>query len=233
MPYILSYVIVLKSKDFSSDPGDTVKDVLCNGILFPFGSMNLFNGPSIWIVTLMNGCCFPSWCCGTSHPGSGGSGGTLLFSSTFHLNIAGKFVAPVSPVMNVNPTGSWIVFDSVLSSIGGCGGLPPEPLHPPGGVRPCQPGWVTPVPGSVETDLPSALTVAVPSITSIPVVWSKLRKSSFVPGAALNVFGNVIGAGVAKRSTPGACTVMSKVCCNTPGGSMSRTSDGSTVLIPI
>ena len=40
----------------------------------------------------------------------------------------------------------------------------------PGGVSPCQPGLVIPIPGSVTTDCPSVDTVAVPSMTSIPVV---------------------------------------------------------------
>src|SRR5947209_1046469 len=52
------------------------------------------------------------------------------------------------------------------------------------------------------------------------------------PGGALNTFGKVIHAGVEKVATPGACTVMSKVCCSNPGGSMSRTSSGGTTLMP-
>ena len=56
------------------------------------------------------------------------------------------------------------------TATGPLGGGPPEPPHPPGGVRPCQPGCVMPLPGSVRTDDPSADTVAVPSITNRPVV---------------------------------------------------------------
>lgn len=60
------------------------------------------------------------------------------------------------------------------------------------------------MPGSVTTDLPSGETVAVPSITSRPVVWSNDRKFSFVPGAASNTFGNVIVAGADRAVTPSA-----------------------------
>ena len=42
----------------------------------------------------------------------------------------------------------------------------------PGGVKPCHPGVVTPWPGSLTANLPSADTVAKPSNTSLPVVWS-------------------------------------------------------------
>src|SRR5947207_2961533 len=70
--------------------------------------------------------------------------------------------------VNVNNGGCAVV-------VGCCGkrhtiGGGSDPVGDPGGVRPCQPGWVMPVPGSVETDNPSAETVAVPSITSRPVV---------------------------------------------------------------
>jgi len=61
-----------------------------------------------------------------------------------------------------------------------------------------------PVSGSVVALRPSALTVAVPSMTSRPVVWSKERKSSFVPGAALKTFGKVISSGVLKTAAFGA-----------------------------
>src|SRR5947208_8869269 len=96
----------------------------------------------------------------------------------------------------------------------------------------CHPGCVTPVPGSVVTYSLSADTVAVPSISIPPVVWSKLMKFNFVPGAALDQFGNVMGAGTAKLVIPGACTVMSNECCNCPGGSMSRTISDGTMLMP-
>ncbi|EXI82908.1 MAG: hypothetical protein AW10_00142 [Candidatus Accumulibacter appositus] len=56
---------------------------------------------------------------------------------------------------------------------------------------------------------------------------------SFVPGAAANTFGKLISTGSAKVATPGAWMVMSKLCCSTPGGNMSRTSSGGTVLMPI
>ena len=48
------------------------------------------------------------------------------------------------------------------------------------------------------------------SMTSRPVVWSKLRKFNWLPGGALKTLGNVIGAGVAKLVMPGAWTVMSR-----------------------
>ena len=48
----------------------------------------------------------------------------------------------------------------------------------------------------------------------------------------MKTFGNVIGAGVAKFVIPGACTVMSKVCWSSPGGSISFTSSGATTLMP-
>ena len=39
--------------------------------------------------------------------------------------------------------------------------------------NPCHPGFVMPCPGSVVTVVPSADTVAVPSITISPLAWSK------------------------------------------------------------
>ena len=69
--------------------------------------------------------------------------------------------------------------------------------------------------------------------TAPPVVWSKESNPSLVPGAAPKTLGNVIAAGVVKTATPGAWIVMSKVCCITPGGSMSITISGGTVLMPI
>ena len=86
--------------------------------------------------------------------------------------------------------------------------------------------------GSDTTLKPSADTVAVPLITSLPVVWSKLSTLSLVPGAALNTFGKLTCTGVVNAATPGAWMVMSKVCCSTPAGSMSRTSSGGTVAMP-
>jgi hypothetical protein len=97
---------------------------------------------------------------------------------------------------------------------------------------PCQPGAVTPEPGSVVTVSPSAETVPVPLMTSWPVVWSKLRMSSVVPGAALNTFGMVSVAGVANTALPGAWMVMSKVCWRSPCGSMSMTICAGTALMP-
>ena len=58
------------------------------------------------------------------------------------------------------------------------------------------------MPGSVLTVKPSGETVVLPSIESRPVVWSKVRKLSWVPGGALNMFGNVIGRGVANDQPP-------------------------------
>ncbi len=112
---------------------------------------------------------------------------------------------------------------------GGHGGS----LGAPGGVRPCQPGATMPEPGSDTTVLPSADTVAVPLMTSRPVVWSKLSTSSCVPGAALKTFGKVIWTGFVNTATPGAWIVMSKLCSATPAGSMSLTSSGGTVAMPI
>ena len=53
---------------------------------------------------------------------------------------------------------------------GGGGGDGSVSCIVPGGVNPCQPGAVTPDPGSVVIVLPSADTVAVPSMTKRPVV---------------------------------------------------------------
>ena len=115
------------------------------------------------------------------------------------------------------------------SSGGGLSGpLPGDP----GGVRPCQPGARMPESGSETTVRPSAETVPVPLMTSLPLVWSKLRMLSLVPGAALKTLGKVICTGSANAATPGAWIVMSKVCCSTPGGSMSRTSSAGTVAMP-
>ena len=69
-------------------------------------------------------------------------------------------------------------------------------------------------------------------MTSRPVVWSKLRMLTLVPGAAPKTLGMVMATGSVKAETPGAWMVMSKVCCSTPGGSMSRTSSGGTVATP-
>ena len=78
-------------------------------------------------------------------------------------------------------------------------------------MSPCHPGCVIPLPGSVVTVRPSADTVAVPSNSRRPVVWSNERKFSFVPGAAPNVFGNVILIGAVITAAPGAWMVMSNV----------------------
>ena len=121
-----------------------------------------------------------------------------------------------------------------LTHGGGCcgGGLSGPLAGDPGGVTPCQPGARTPEPSSDTTVRPSADTVPVPSITSMPVVWSKLRMLSLVPGAALKTLGKVIFSGSVNTATPGAWMVMSKVCCSTPGGSMSLTSAAGTVAMP-
>ena len=115
----------------------------------------------------------------------------------------------------------------------GGGGLFGPSVRVPGGATPCQPGARMPEPSSEVTVRPSADTVPVPLMTSMPEVWSKLRMLSLVPGAALKTFGKVICTGCVNAATPGAWIVMSKVCCNTPGGSMSLTSAGGTVAMPI
>src|SRR4051794_39239082 len=93
----------------------------------------------------------------------------------------------------------------LVGSLAG-GANPPSPLLcVPSGVIPCQPGLVMPVLGSVITDLPSADTVAVPSITNLPVVWSNERKYVFSPGASPNTFGNVNCSGTVNVAAPGAC----------------------------
>ena len=94
---------------------------------------------------------------------------------------------------------------------GGGGLLGPLPGDP-GGVTPCQPGERTPEPSSETTLRPSADTVPVPLMTSLPLVWSKLRMLSLVPGAALKTLGKVIFTSSVKAATPGAWIVMSKVC---------------------
>ena len=91
---------------------------------------------------------------------------------------------------------------------------------------------MTPWPGSLDTVSPSADTVPVPSISSLPVVWLKLTRYVFSPAASPNTLGNVRLAGVVSTEPPGVWIVMSNVCCSRPGGSSSLISALGTGLMP-
>jgi len=80
----------------------------------------------------------------------------------------------VSAVLRTYVDGASELANSTSSGKAGLvffGGLPKWPrMRKMLLISPCHPGFVIPCPGSVVTDFPSADTVAVPSITSLPVV---------------------------------------------------------------
>src|SRR5262245_43333777 len=109
--------------------------------------MNSASGPSMSMVTCK----------------SGGSRGHVLiepagFGYAVQTSLSDE-KAPVSPKIMTGGRSSGSGSTEGVARGGGAH----DPEGQPGGVRPCQPGCVIPVPGSVRTDLPSAATVAVPS----------------------------------------------------------------------
>src|SRR5207244_838280 len=104
---------------------------------------------------------------GGSQPGGGGGGESPLGG----LNVRPPSLSvPCSPVMNGSTTSGRSSSVSSGRAGGGLSGGLPLPQSP-GGVTPNQPGCVMPLSGSVVTVRPSADTVAVPVISSMPVVW--------------------------------------------------------------
>src|SRR5688572_24761289 len=49
------------------------------------------------------------------------------------------------------------------------------------GPTPCQPGCKIPTPGSVQTNLPSALTVMEPTASQIPFLWLNEIRACLLP----------------------------------------------------
>ena len=115
-------------------------------------------------------------------------------NSTKHLPAA----APTSTTLSI----IWL-----LSKHGGgsFGGGPSRGV--PGCVK-CQPGAMTPTPGSDLIVFPSSLTVPVPITIHLPASWSKDQNKLFSPGCNPSKLGNCIGAGTSKLVAPPSASLL-------------------------
>src|SRR3954451_13751574 len=95
----------------------------------------------------------------------------------------------------------------------------------------CQPGWRTPTPGSVQTSVPAALTVAPPATSQSPVSWLNDTRLLLAPGASPSVLGRQIGAGWSKFVPRSDWTVTTRLG-SMPGGNGPGSRSGGTTARP-